>query len=428
MKDIEIKFSYRKKRDTAVKIKPGNLLFQVQPKEPPPAVDPVKMLKEALDRPIGTPPLEQLVRREDRVLIIIDDYTRPTPTQIILPVLIDRLNKAGIPDSRITIMTAAGTHRPMTKEELTAKCGENVFGRIHVLNHEFDRMENLVDLGKTPNGTDIHINRLVLDSDFIISVGNIIPHAYAGFSAGSKSIQPGVSGELTTNQTHYLTERLKINRKPGMNLGKADNPIRREMDEVARKVALRFIVNTVLDSSNRVVKMVAGYFVEAHREGIKSSESIYKVDIPALADVVITDSYPATCDFWQGGKVLYTASMAAKRDGVIVLLAPCLEGFSQHDKFYELLKLAPDEIAARVSSGEEDNLFIAAPAVNVKRVSQMNRIIVVTEGLTEEEVTNVGFEYRATAQDALDRAMEIAGEKAMVTTMTVGGNIYPSPR
>ena len=254
MKDIEIKFSYRKKRDTAVKIKPGNLLFQVQPKEPPPAVDPVKMLKEALDRPIGTPPLEQLVRREDRVLIIIDDYTRPTPTQIILPVLIDRLNKAGIPDSRITIMTAAGTHRPMTKEELTAKCGENVFGRIHVLNHEFDRMENLVDLGKTPNGTDIHINRLVLDSDFIISVGNIIPHAYAGFSGGSKSIQPGVSGELTTNQTHYLTERLKINRKPGMNLGNANNPIRQEMDEVARKVALRFIVNTVLDSSNRVTK------------------------------------------------------------------------------------------------------------------------------------------------------------------------------
>ena len=63
----------------------------------------------------------------------------------------------------------------------------------------------MVDLGKTPNGTHISVNREVYEADFKIGIGSIVPHYIPGFAGGAKIVQPGISAEQTTAETHLLS-------------------------------------------------------------------------------------------------------------------------------------------------------------------------------------------------------------------------------
>ncbi len=183
----------------------------------------------------------------------------------------DELNKAGIPDKDITVLIALGTHRYMSQEEIRDCFGKEVTRRVKILNHERKDKANLINVGSTPSGISIGVNKITYKADYLIGVGSIVPHSLAGYGGGAKIVQPGICSWETTGKTHLLP--MKKDEFFAL-VGNPENKVRLEMEEVARIVGLNFIVNVVLNSEGEIVKVVSGDPVKAHREGIKVAKEI----------------------------------------------------------------------------------------------------------------------------------------------------------
>ncbi|MDR2946941.1 MAG: nickel-dependent lactate racemase, partial [Candidatus Adiutrix sp.] len=272
----------------------ANLAEVLTPNRWEPLADLEGAVEAALAAPIGLPALESLLRPGQPVLLVSDDNTRPTPVSRLLPPLVRRLNAAGVPDDKITVLMALGTHRYMTEEEMRQKVGPEMFGRLKVVNHLWRDPARLVGLGRTSAGTPLQVNRLLLDHEIVIGLGAIVPHHIPGFSGGAKIIQPGVCGPLTTAETHLLSCR----GGGDSFLGQLDNPVRRDLDEMAARVGLTAIFNVVLTPEGAPAGVFFGHYQEAFRRGAALARDIYGVKYTVRPDIVVSNSYPCDLDFW----------------------------------------------------------------------------------------------------------------------------------
>jgi nickel-dependent lactate racemase len=189
-------------------------------------------VERALDNPIGHKGIDELAKK--KTVVVVDDNTRPTPVNRILPILLDRLNEAGIEDGDISVLIALGTHRVMSDSEVREKVGAEALERVSVTNHYWKRKDMLVDMGKTPSGVPLSVNRCYLEANVRIGVGYIVPHCQAGWTGGAKIIQPGVCGAETTDYTHWLSARFDVRHL----IGVANNPVRLEIENVVRNIGL----------------------------------------------------------------------------------------------------------------------------------------------------------------------------------------------
>jgi nickel-dependent lactate racemase len=369
-----------------VDIPEKNILFDLSPRDVPAVQNMEACLKKALANPIGSLPLAEAVRPGNQVVLIIDDNTRITPTKEIVPVVLDALNLAGIPDRDIKAVIASGTHRPMTEKEKQDKYGKPVMGRIPVLNHNYKDPDRLVDFGRTKRGTRIMVNKDVIQADFRIAIGNIIPHHPAGWSAGAKTVLPGIGGEETVAQMHLLGSRYPA-------LGRVDTPMRQEMEDFAERIGLNFILNVILNRDGGLVDAVAGHFIQAHRAGVEISKKIYGLAIPALADLVISSTSPVDFDLFQADKGITSAEPATRLDGEIVLVAGCLEGISPaHPELADYLgKFSNAQIWDMVDRGTVPDVLTAAEAIVLNDIKARMRITVVTEGIPPEVCRSMQF-------------------------------------
>ncbi|MCJ7610357.1 nickel-dependent lactate racemase, partial [Candidatus Bathyarchaeota archaeon] len=272
----------------------------------------------SLENPIGMGSLRSVVRPGKRVAIAVDDNTRVTPVRSFLQPL---LKHFGLRREDVVIIVALGTHRKMTGQEMVDKYGPELLEEYEVVNHAFDEKDQLKMMGKLPNGVPVWVNREFVNADVRISTGNIIPHFTSGWSGGSKTLLPGLAGEETVGWMHYIGAMDLPNA-----IGEVENSSRAVMDAFAREAGLSFIVNTVLNRGEKIVRVFTGDFVKAHREGIMLSKRIYSVSVPGRSDITVTSSYPADIEFWQGQKGLYSADRMTRKGGGIVLLTPCPEG------------------------------------------------------------------------------------------------------
>jgi len=418
-----MKLEFRYPEIPSLHIPDQNLIGIYEPHSFPSQRDEKDIIKESLAYPIASPQIREIARGKKRVLILVDDYTRTTPGDKILPLILDELRVAGREDKDISLLIAQGTHRSMTHEEKENKVGSDILGRFAVLDHEWEETKALEHLGTTPSGTQIWINRMVLEADLVIGLGHIVPHRIAGFSGGGKIIQPGVCGEKTTGQTHWLGtsyDGRKI-------LGQAENPVREEIDTIATKAGLALIVNAIQDARGRIVGVVSGDPVKAHREGCKIARQVYGVPVPQAADIVIADSYPADVDLWQGSKGIFAAEMAVKDGGVIILVSPCPEGVAAHHPWVATSRCLPrEELEPLVKGGELEDLTGAAFLAYLGNVmARRARCILVTPGIDREILEKMGFLVAETPQEALDMALELTGREAEVLVLKHGGEILP---
>ncbi len=217
------------------------------------------LIEDAFLHPIGSDPLHKMVRGCRKALIIIDDYTRSTPVRSILPRLIHELETGGVKREDVKILVALGTHRPMNKEEMLKKLGQEIVNSFTILNHIYAEESQLDYLGETDSGTPVFVNKLAEEADFIIGIGQIVPHRVSGFSGGGNIIQPGICGEATTGKTHWLAAQFTGREI----LGKIENPVKNEIEKVAIKAGLKWIFNAVQDGSGRLVYAVAGDSIQA---------------------------------------------------------------------------------------------------------------------------------------------------------------------
>lgn len=398
-----------------------NLIGVFAPRQLPPVADVAAEIERALAHPIGGLSLTELAHGAERVVLVADDNTRPTPLTVIAPILLDTLNRAGIPDAAIEIVIALGTHRQMTEAEIAQKFGTQVVKRVPVINHEAFDPSALVALGTTTGGVTVQVSRRVMKADLVLGIGSIVPHHIAGFSGGAKIIQPGVCGERTTGQVHLLSVR----RERSL-LGALENQVRAEMETIAERAGLRAILNTVLDSEGRVVGAVYGDPRLAFRQGVELSRHIYGVRVPRLADIVVADSHPCNIEFWQAHKTLYPAELCVRAGGTIIVVAPCPEGVSvTHPEIVVWAGRAPDEIEAAIHEGHINDLTAGALALAWANVRRRATISIVSRGIAAEEARALGFVPFATVEEALDDAFRRHGHNAMVSVLPCAPDTLP---
>ena len=212
------------------------------------------IIRAGIEKPIQSPRLADLAQSCKRILILVDDNTRTTPVKEILPALLAELEKGGESTDLIELLVALVTHRPMSPAEKEKKFGSDICQAFEIHMHQWNNPAELQNLGQTAQGTVIEVNRRLLEADLVIGVGQIVPHRVAGYSGGSKIVQPGVCGAVTTGQTHWLSAQFIGDEI----MGKADNPVRMEMDLVAQRANLHFIANAVMDQSDSLVAWVIG--------------------------------------------------------------------------------------------------------------------------------------------------------------------------
>ncbi len=376
----------------------------------------------AIQNPIGAPRLRDLVKKGERVLFLCDDLTRMTPADRIAPFLLAELEMAGIPDQDVRFLMSLGTHRPMTQDELVAKLGRQVVTRFRVMNHDWENLQNLHRIAESPRGVPICVNKEALWADHLIGIGAIFPHAVAGFSGGGKIVIPGITGEATCGDMHWAMYDI-----PAAELyGHAENPVRAIIDDFALRAGLDYVVDSVLDHSGRVVNMVAGHPIAAHRAGCQLSRQQYGVPVPNQADIVIFDSFGTDIEYWQAIKGITPAGIVMKDGGIVIQVAACPEGVSISHRQVLEYGYRPHLVVEEMMRRGLVNKSVAAHMIQASQVIvDRGRGFLISSGIPPQDAVRLGFLHANTAQEALDRALKIKGPDASIIILRQAGDVLP---
>ncbi len=371
----------------------------VDPECPPVAKTVEELIEEALDHPIESARLEDMISKDDKAMIIVNDQTRPGPNKEMVGAIVRRLNKAGVPDGQIHIIIATGSHRAPTDQEIDTLVGEEIHKRIPVYSH--DCKKNNVYLGTTEGGLPVYVDKMVAEASFIITTGLISPHKAAGFSGGRKSIVPGVAGIETLRIHHSLPIRPF---EPALGWME-ENPFHQAAVEAARLVQVKFILNAIQDPHKQNVAVVAGDLTAAHAEGVRICREHNTVECEQYGDLVIASpgGAPRDCNLYQGQKALATAEVFAKKGGdtTLILVAYAEDGIGPQ-LFQDWLKEAntPEEVIERFKKEGFD--VGTNKAFEYARAMTKGKLIIVSENVDPERIRAMKMEWAPDLQTAVD--------------------------
>ncbi len=371
------------------------------------------LVRNALEHPIGGPRLREQVKSGMRVAIAVDDSSRSTRTELMLPLVLEELHKGGVNVGDIAVVIALGTHRPMSATEIKEKYTPEVASGYTIVNPDWKDRSSYVDVGKKGDGPTVRIHRAVMDADFVIGVGQTIPHMIAGFGGGGKIINPGCSDGDTIGDMHWLCHRVPEEQLFAVR----DNAVRDLIDDVATKVGLRFIINEVPAGGSGMAGVFAGHPIEAHREACRAARAACAVRIKEKTEIVIADAYPADLDFWQAIKGLNAAYGAVKNGGTVILVTPCPEGTSaQHPELTETGYAPIEEIMKLVEEGKLDK-GVAANLFLGRRLLERADSILVTKGISEDDTRAMGFLWSPDPAAALEMALQKHGKDSRINVL-----------
>lgn len=370
----------------------------------------------ALNHPIDTPMLHQMVHPGQKIAIITSDISRPLPSDQILPDVLKELYQASIRPEDITVVFALGSHRNHTREEMIHLVGKECYEQVRCVDSD---AADCIHMGETSRGTPVDITRVVAEADFRICLGNIEFHYFAGYSGGAKAIMPGVS----TPQAIQANHRFMID--PLACAGRLDdNPVRMDLEEAAAICGIDFIVNVVLDEHKKIVFAVAGDVTSAHRVGCAYLNQMYRRPIPSKADIVLVSQggAPKDANLYQTQKALDNAKHAVKDGGTIILIGACQEGMGSK-VFADWLIEAPTA-HSMVERVYRDFQLGGHKAAAIGMVLEHASIDLVSE-MDDDFVRSIFLEPRVSAQAALDAAFKKYGPDATVLAMPYGGATLP---
>jgi nickel-dependent lactate racemase len=288
------------------------------PRLPQPLTD--DEIEERLENPVAQPPLRRLAEGKTRPLIIVDDLTRPTPADRIMPALLRQLKNAGIQAEDVRVLLASGSHGRIPSHALAKKIGQEAASTCRLLTHDYRR--DLARVGRTSFGSDVLVNQEVVASDLVIGVGGVYPQHSTGFGGGSK-LALGVLGRSTIVSLHYGRGSVEGSYR-------VYNDFRRELDEIAEMIGLRTMVSVHVDSARQIVRMVSGDHFQYYRDAVAFSVEAFRAPLPGAADVVIANAYPIDVSLTfmrsKGLTPLYHATPGASR----IAISANSEGLGLH--------------------------------------------------------------------------------------------------
>lgn len=382
-----------------------------------------EIVRAALRHPHDSPELEDLARGVETVVIITSDHTRPMPSRITMPLLLQEVRR-GSPDAQITILIATGCHRATTRGEIAERFGDEIAERETILVHDCDKGP-FTCVGTSPGGNRIELNRLACDADLLIAEGFIEPHFFAGFSGGRKSILPGIASRSSIMYNHCAAN---IENPHSVMGSLACNPIHQDMMFAAGVSNIRFILNVVLNSKKEVIGAVAGDVSSAHGAGVELLSKLC-CSRAEPSDIVITTNggYPLDQNIYQCVKGMTAASAVCREGGVIIIAARCNDGHGG-SAFFNTFAEEPDtekilkEILARkadetIPDQWQSQIFC--------RILLKNRVILVS-GASREMVEALHLIYAPSIEEAVRMAKGILDvEHPSVTVMPDGVAVIP---
>ncbi len=356
----------------------------IQPRYQPAPPDPAALLRAALRQPTASPALAELARQAQRIGIIVNDLTRASPNESMLAAIFEEL--AGLPDERVCLFVALGSHRQMTAAELRATLGAEALRRFRVVQNDAFDPATQACLGTTPTGTQIWLNAELAACDLKILTGFIEPHFFAGFSGGGKALVPGMAG-LSTIMANHAWQQIA---HPAATWGVTDgNPIWEDIHHAADLCGRLFLYNVTLNREKAVTAVFAGDLRAAHAAGCQAVKAAAMVPVAAPFDVVVTTNsgYPLDQNLYQSVKGMSAAAQIVKPGGAIILAAECADGIPDHGLYAQLLRAAaaPAEILRQLQDHgqtRQDQWQVQIQA----RILEKARIYLYSHNLTPAQV------------------------------------------
>lgn len=403
------------KSEVCVRIPTRNFLGSIEPREKPGVPDPPAEIQRALDNPIGSKKLSEIATPESRIAIVVDDSTRPAPSDLMVPPILDELNAAGVKDENITIIFACGTHRAVAREEAIKLLGEGVVNRVKAVSHDC-KAQDLIHVGSTRKyGTKVYLNRVFAEADVKILTGDVCFHYYAGYGGGRKSVLPGVAGEETIRHNHALL--LDPNAKVGILNG---NPVHEDIVEAVKMAKVDFVLNVVLNSKREIVKAFAGDLDQVFSEGVKVVDEMCRIQVDRRADIVVVSpgGDPADVNLFQAYKCVDNALEVVKRGGVIILVAELPEGHGNQDFYDWMVKFSDLKAVER----EIKRNFVVGGSKAYYYLKALQKVqIILVSSMPDYYAANVFRLKTARAvNDALNEALNIVGKNGKIWTLPYG--------
>jgi nickel-dependent lactate racemase len=379
-----------------------------------------KLIEEALENPLGFESYDEFADDSEKLLVIINDASRPTPTSKILKYLLPVLSS----HPGVKFLIATGVHREPTEEEYKYIFGDTykIFRR-KVYAHDARKDEDMTYLGKSKNGTEMYINKLVPEYKNILVIGSVEPHYFAGYTGGRKSFLPGVASYKTIEMNHKLA--LSDQAK---SLALKNNPVNEDMVDAMNvlKDLNVFSIQTVLTGDHRLFAVTAGDLHMSFDAAIEYSKDIFCVPLKQKGNIVISAApYPMDIDLYQSQKALDNGKLALEDDGVIILVSKCRTGVGE-EAFLDLLCKAksPNDIFNIL--GDEYKLGYHK-AAKMAQIGIRAEMWAVTD-LDEDTIKKAMLKPYSDLQNATDDAIELIkskGKNPRIVVMPFGSLTVP---
>jgi nickel-dependent lactate racemase len=403
----------------SMRIPDENYHGMIEPKDQGAVEDSTLAITQSIQKPVGSKPLTSIAKAKDKVTIVVDDATRPTPTSLLIPSITAELTKSGVRREDITLLIATGLHRAPTKEEIQGIGGVNSNAGLKILVHDC-RSQGLLHIGSTSHGTNVSVNETFAKADIRILTGDVELHPYAGYGGGRKSVLPGISAEETISQNHALS--MHPNARPGV-LDR--NPVNEDMSEAAEMAKVDFIANVVLNAKGEIVSVASGDIHQAFLKGTRVVDDMFKIECDSKVDIAVvsTGGYPRDLTLYEALRAIHLTLDIVKEGGAMVLAAECLEGhgnqtFREWMTRFDGSREMEREIKRQFTVGAHEARYLMKVLEKVT--------IYLVSAIPDYYVSSI-FKMRPsrTANAALQSALRNIGKDSKVAVVPYGASTLP---
>lgn len=389
-----------------VTVEVGVPLTVLEPRTPQ-VPDQMKVLEDALFAPVDAVPFREWAEGAQKLMVLVNDGTRPTPTAQALRALKPVLDTV----AELSFMVATGTHRHPTREELG-----RIFGgflqeyRDRILVHEAKDERMHESVGTTSRGTDARFDRRVLGAGKVVAINSVEPHYFAGYTGGRKSFLPGVAWYDTVSMNHrHAVEEGSVT------MGLEGNPVHEDMEEAVRLLGDAgvdmFGLQLVVTGERRIFAAEAGCVPGSFHKAVKRADELYTVPLGQKGSIVVTcGPHAKQVSLYQAQHIFENGTPALEDGGILILVTRCWDGVG-NDEFLRFLDVAPTLEAAEAVPEDERN-FGFHKACRIMRLARKAELWAVT-GLPPSEVARSRMRPFSDVQEALDAAVDSVREKGM---------------
>jgi len=370
-------------------------------------------ISKSLSQPTNFGTLDSFVASKKKILVVVNDHTRPTPTATVLK----NLDLSG---KDVTTIVATGTHRSPNSIELSKILGGAAppFGG-RVIVHDSRDAAQLKFVGRTSRGTKLLLNRQLFDAEGIIVVGSVEPHYFAGFTGGRKFLLPALSGleSIVMNHAHAVDERSRI-------LALDGNPIHEDFMEALNlfnRYDDIFSIQLVLNSEQQISFASSGHVIHSFTECVDRAKDIYVASVETKADIVISVARPPLdIDLYQSQKAIDNVKLALKDDGILILVSKCPDGIGDKG-FYNILA------SSKGKPPKPNNCeFGFHKAAKMAEVLSRVRVFAVTD-IQPELLTAISITPYNKLQNAVVDAVNLKGKDSRILIVRDAGVMVPLP-